>query len=244
MTFAAIRILPFSLLCGIIAVTSANATTVTFFGQDNGSAVGGPSPASVSARNSFLSAAGAFGTTDNFSFENAGVGFHGGTINLHDNLGTITLNAPNLGNGISGISDTTFGNLNGYNVNPGGSHWLGFATGSATFNFTNPTNSFGAFFTGLQANFGSNFQITVNDGLGTTFNPAINANGGVEFFGFTDTASFTSLTITRLSGDYWGLDQFTINVSAVPEPSTWAMMILGFAGVGFMAYRRRKSALA
>jgi hypothetical protein len=28
-------------------------------------------------------------------------------------------------------------------------------------------------------------------------------------------------------------------VSAVPEPSTWAMMILGFAGVGFMAYRRK-----
>jgi hypothetical protein len=25
----------------------------------------------------------------------------------------------------------------------------------------------------------------------------------------------------------------------VPEPSTWAMMILGFAGIGFMAYRRR-----
>jgi hypothetical protein len=30
------------------------------------------------------------------------------------------------------------------------------------------------------------------------------------------------------------------NIAAVPEPSTWAMMILGFAGVGFMAYRRRK----
>jgi hypothetical protein len=26
---------------------------------------------------------------------------------------------------------------------------------------------------------------------------------------------------------------------AVPEPSTWAMMLLGFAGVGFMAYRRK-----
>jgi hypothetical protein len=26
---------------------------------------------------------------------------------------------------------------------------------------------------------------------------------------------------------------------SVPEPSTWAMMILGFAGVGFMAYRRK-----
>jgi hypothetical protein len=30
---------------------------------------------------------------------------------------------------------------------------------------------------------------------------------------------------------------------AVPEPSTWAMLLLGFAGLGFMAYRR-KSKLA
>ena len=29
------------------------------------------------------------------------------------------------------------------------------------------------------------------------------------------------------------------SISAVPEPSTWAMMILGFFGVGFMAYRRK-----
>jgi hypothetical protein len=27
--------------------------------------------------------------------------------------------------------------------------------------------------------------------------------------------------------------------TAVPEPSTWAMMLLGFAGIGFMAYRRK-----
>jgi hypothetical protein len=27
--------------------------------------------------------------------------------------------------------------------------------------------------------------------------------------------------------------------AAVPEPSTWAMMIFGFAGIGFMAYRRK-----
>ena len=32
---------------------------------------------------------------------------------------------------------------------------------------------------------------------------------------------------------------------AVPEPTTWAMIIVGFAGVGFMAYRRRnQTALA
>jgi hypothetical protein len=31
-------------------------------------------------------------------------------------------------------------------------------------------------------------------------------------------------------------------VSAVPEASTWAMMILGFVGVGFLAYRRKEDA--
>ena len=30
---------------------------------------------------------------------------------------------------------------------------------------------------------------------------------------------------------------------AVPEPSTWAMMILGFAGVGYMTYSRRKQTI-
>ena len=33
-------------------------------------------------------------------------------------------------------------------------------------------------------------------------------------------------------------------ISAVPEPSTWAMMILGFAGVGYMTYRRRTQTVA
>jgi hypothetical protein len=32
--------------------------------------------------------------------------------------------------------------------------------------------------------------------------------------------------------------------SAVPEPATWAMMVLGFFGVGFMAYRRRNQKTA
>jgi hypothetical protein len=30
--------------------------------------------------------------------------------------------------------------------------------------------------------------------------------------------------------------------AAVPEPSTWAMMLLGFAGIGYGVYRRRKLA--
>ncbi len=40
------------------------------------------------------------------------------------------------------------------------------------------------------------------------------------------------LEMTDFSGGFW-------YTSAVPEPSTWAMMILGFAGIGFTAYRKR-----
>ena len=62
-------------------------------------------------------------------------------------------------------------------------------------------------------------------------------------------ADFGSQTLTSIDFSYTGntvpgdgeafLAALT-TVSAVPEPSTWAMMILGFGGIGLMA-RRRKS---
>ncbi len=36
----------------------------------------------------------------------------------------------------------------------------------------------------------------------------------------------------------FGTAGISTSVSAVPEPSTWAMMIMGFCGLGLMAYRR------
>ena len=42
--------------------------------------------------------------------------------------------------------------------------------------------------------------------------------------------------------DYTSGGGLTLNV---PEPSTWAMMVLGFAGLGFAGYRAsRKAAIA
>lgn len=65
----------------------------------------------------------------------------------------------------------------------------------------------------------------------------------------TGTATFDSTNET-ITGSYAGTISAPRNeqpgfgpVSAVPEPSTWAMMILGFAGLGFTAYRRRNSAM-
>jgi hypothetical protein len=37
---------------------------------------------------------------------------------------------------------------------------------------------------------------------------------------------------------------FTFYVQAVPEPATWALMLLGFGGIGLSLHRRRKPALA
>ena len=67
-----------------------------------------------------------------------------------------------------------------------------------------------------------------------------NNAAGLDFYEFGETTSNvndpTQAVIFR-NGVY--LTHGAINVApSVPEPSTWAMMILGFAGVGFMAYRR------
>ncbi|MEH2492929.1 hypothetical protein V1280_008868 [Bradyrhizobium sp. AZCC 2230] len=66
----------------------------------------------------------------------------------------------------------------------------------------------------------------------------IEGNGLVLFSGLITSISWTNPTFEN----YYAI---TVGqVGAVPEPSTWAMMILGFAGVGFMAYRRRNQASA
>jgi len=58
---------------------------------------------------------------------------------------------------------------------------------------------------------------------------------GVQISGLID-PTFT----TSASGGQFVFSPGVFDVTtAVPEPSTWAMMPLGFAGVGFMAYRRK-----
>ena len=82
------------------------------------------------------------------------------------------------------------------------------------------------------------------------------ANDDLNHVFKTMTGTFTASGSTTIRfGDFGGLADTQANnvdfildnvsVAAVPEPSTWAMMILGFAGVGFMTYRRsRKTSLA
>lgn len=67
-------------------------------------------------------------------------------------------------------------------------------------------------------------------------------------FEFTATGPTATLTFESTTtgpsgnGDYptaFGPALDNVSVTAVPEPSTWAMMLLGFVGVGFAAFRRK-----
>jgi PEP-CTERM motif len=108
----------------------------------------------------------------------------------------------------------------------------------------------------LLSNGANAFVVGHDDGVVITFpglnggSPVVNAPGptslslspfNVNNPGPAGLYAFT-LQYTECCGGPANLD-FTVNgtnpVSAVPEPSTWAMLLLGFAGVGFMAYRRK-----
>jgi hypothetical protein len=66
-------------------------------------------------------------------------------------------------------------------------------------------------------------------------NPGTTTTFSFTAFGPSATLLFTQASTTEASPI---IDNVTISTN-VPEPSTWAMMILGFMGVGFVAYRRK-----
>ena len=240
-----------ALAIAVVFAAPANAGTVTtFVGQDDGAPITGPFPSSAAAQTNFLAAAGAFGTLSiNHDFEDQPVGFsNSNTWSNGDGTFTLSASTPNFGNGFSGISNIPGpdGNLDGFNVGSG-TKWLGFPLGSATFNNTNPTNSFGAYFTGLQTVFsGTNgLVVTFTDADGTlqTLFVPINVNGGAEYFGFTDTAGFSSVTFTNTTNDAWGMDNVQFNVSSVapvPLPATLPLFATGVGALGLLGWRRKR----
>ena len=90
--------------------------------------------------------------------------------------------------------------------------------------------------------------ITATDQFGTDFVQFL-AISGSGFFNVDalDDQLIRTITVSA-NGQLADIRQVRLGgvetIAAVPEPSTWAMLVLGFAGVGFMAYRRKsKSAL-
>ena len=95
---------------------------------------------------------------------------------------------------------------------------------------------------------GRDFGLYVQPSLSAYYGTLVGKIGGGDFFvlgtNFAGTANATGV----LGLYYWdsnfsdNTESIKVTIStAVPEPSTWAMMILGFVGLGFMAYRRKSS---
>ncbi len=70
---------------------------------------------------------------------------------------------------------------------------------------------------------------------GSSLVQSVSGSGGAEFFGFTG-GGVASMTVS--SDVDFAIGDFFVR-PAVPEPQTWAMMMLGFAAVG-MTMRRSK----
>jgi PEP-CTERM motif len=130
-----------------------------------------------------------------------------------------------------------------------------YLNGTITLDFTVPVSEIGAYVTG-------NFSITesIYDGatlLGTTATGGANATGagtGLDPNIFLDLSSMENITSAVFTNNQGGasntftLDDVTVVSSTgiitngVPEPSTWALMGLGFAGIGIAACRRSRKA--
>jgi PEP-CTERM motif len=150
--------------------------------------------------------------------------------------GTVQIN-----NGTTGNGAQPFGTSGNYLSVLGG--------GSESVTFSNRTSF--SFFWGSLDDFNT---IVVHTTLGdATFLgsaiPGLVANGvqatGCQtvtdcnrYFTFTDGngGQITGFTISSDTNSF----ELT-NISAVPEPGTWTMLILGFFGVGFLAYRRKNT---
>lgn len=231
---------------GLGVGNQVRAQLLTYSGGDPGANSTNPRPVSNATAATFDAAASALGTENLITFEAAPVGAYsslvvapGVTLTGTDYTGDFSsqsiLNAP--------IS--TPDSLFGYNTTVGGENFAFINGGFITFSFATPIQAFGAYLTGLQL---GNETFMFSDGSTRTITIP-NFGSGAQFDGFTNSGKLISgieintTSAAAPSGDFVGVDDVRyVESRAVPEVSTWAMMVAGFAGFGFVGYRRTAKA--
>jgi hypothetical protein len=154
--------------------------------------------------------------------------------------------AKNAAGTAAGISATPAGDTTNYMSILGGR--------SETLTFSGVQNRFGLYWGSIDSYNSVAFYLgnSATPFL-TLFGNTLNAVPALGFDGNQSAAltnayvTFTGLSFDKIvlasSGNSFEFDNISYGVGAVPEPSTWAMMLLGFAGIGF-AYRRHRYRLA
>ena len=140
-----------------------------------------------------------------------------------------------------------------YGAGSGGDYWLStnVATDTITFNnFTGGVVGFGGLFFGSDINGlfkAGGVTVSATDATGTTTFTINNATTS-SFIGFVSSGPMLSATVFAVqptSGYLWPtVNNLTLAgaaTSGVPEPATWAMLFLGFGGMGYTLRRGRKT---
>jgi len=152
--------------------------------------------------------------------------------------------------GVTFSSDTTKYNGGFFNVGPVFSGQPAvIAAQQLDFDLVNILITFAGPVTAFSLDFGTfgSYDVTFLLSNGDTFTKST-ASGVYEtknFIGATDSTPFTFVLLTSADESLFLKNvKFGTAVAAVPEASTWAMLLFGFAGVAFVGYRRARQSTA
>lgn len=134
---------------------------------------------------------------------------------------------------------TTIGYTDTALDNPSFSEWLTFTNDLAgVYSITLSTSSSPVDFTSAI------LQLVSDGSTVATLLPGFD-NGTTEFWQVSDVTLVAGQYKLLINGDNsdTGALEGSVTIAAVPEPGTWAMMLLGFGAAGYAMRRRRRPAL-
>jgi hypothetical protein len=179
-------------------------------------------------------AAGSAGETSSFATSPGAV-----TYNFNGGSGPITGGSPLFTSGSGPGYAAPYNDTTGFVS-------VGTTVDPATSTFTLPAGTFNYLglywgsidgYNSINITDAGGFTTTIDAATYSILNPANGDQGlgGSAYVNIFDSYAITSVTFTSAQQAF-EFDNLT--VAAVPEASTWAMMVLGFLGLGFLGYRR------